>query len=329
MDFRLMTIILLIALAGLASPSNCDEVGNTYAQTCGMESFDDCGNATAFIVVALALVAFAIGLTYMYAKLKQDARTEMWAKDEASNLVITVFLFVGLIAVFQASCAIVSETVGANPFDATDAYLERLASANGFNVIRTLTFESLNNQMDATKYIYIGLAPFYGEGVALDANRKAWSAHKEMVIDLYLPILASLNAQKFALRVIQWVGASLVLPFAFVMRIIPATRDFGNVLIAIFFVAYIAVPFMYVSSYHAYSRIASDPLPCVSCPDQVHNFYSYGLDGSTGAGLDEKNAVFYKIGITIPQAVFIPNIVAIVGITCIMALSKALKALAV
>ena len=330
---HLLKIAFPILLLCLLAFAGCDELpqGN-YAETCGIESFDDCGSATFFIASAFMLVSLAIALSYMYAKLTENPAMELWAKDEAANMAITVLLFIGIIAFFQASCMISESYFEYNPFQATDYYLDLLIN-RGLNVIRTLTSGSLNDQLDATRYIYIGAAPIYGEGVATDAYRKGLSAHKELVMDIYLPIIASLNAQKYVLQTIQWVGASLVLPFAFVMRTIPMTREFGNILIAIFFAAYIVVPFLYALSAEIYNEIESSELPCVSCSyARVHNFYTYGLDGtsryddSTDSG---KDAVFYTIGVTLPQAIFIPNLIIVVAITCTMALSKALKALAV
>jgi len=323
--------LLLLCLAIFAG--GCDELPNSYAETCGLESFDDCGGATLFISSAFMLVSLAIGLAYMYAKLKENPAIEMWAKDEASNLVITVFLFIGLVGFFQASCMISESYFDASPFQSANDYLDGLINTNGLGIIRTLTYGSLHDQFDATRYIYLGAAPIYGVGVATNAYRKGLSAHKELVMDMYLPIIASLNAQKYILQTIQWAGASIVLPFAFIMRIIPMTREFGNVLIAIFFTAYIVVPFLYALSHEIYAGIADSEVPCVSCSYvRVHNFYTYGLDGISGfddSTLSGKGSIFYKIGITIPQAVFIPNLVLVVSITCVMALSKALKAMAV
>lgn len=58
-------------------------------------------------------------------------------------------------------------------------------------------------------------------------------------------------------------------------------------------------------------------------------FHSYGLDNSQVRTGSVAKTVFYKMGSTIPQAIFLPNLVIIVAVTCIMAISKALRAIAV
>ncbi|MEM4633590.1 MAG: hypothetical protein QW275_00360, partial [Candidatus Anstonellaceae archaeon] len=199
------------------------------------------------------------------------------------------------------------------------------------NVLRQLTYASVNNQFEATRYWYVGATPFFGHGFSTHANKRALSAQKEFVIDTYLPILASLNAQRYMLTAINWVGLSILLPFAFIMRIIPPTRDFGNMLVALFFVLYILVPLLYAMSGEVFEKIVSEPR-CIAC--NVHNFYVYGLDegngtdGGINSGATWKNSVMYRIGSTIPQAVFLPNLILVVAVTCIMSLSKALKAIA-
>lgn len=323
--------IVLLAAAELASAA-CPTSPKTYAEVCSIESFDDCEGGTQFIAIAFLLVSLSIALAYMYSHFRQDAAVGVWAKDEAYNLVISVFLFAGVIAFFQASCFLAQEYADANPFESATAYLDRLASANGMSVLRTLTYRSLDDQFRATQFWYFGMTPFSGAGVGEYANYRSHSAHKEFLIDLYIPMLASLNAQKQVLQAIQWVGASLLLPFAFVMRLIPPTRDFGNILIAIFFAIYIVVPTLYAMSGHTFEKIVSSA-QCVKC--EVHNFYSYGIDGGdaanggAGSGATWQNAALYKIGSTIPQAIFLPNLVIIVAVTCAMSLSKALKAIAV
>lgn len=319
--------IAILALLGAAHASNC-EAPKDYKEACRISAFDDCSNASGFIVVAFMLVALAIALTYMYSKLKEDAAAGVWAKDEAFNLVVTVFLFVGLLVFFTGSCEIAAQftkdkTGAADPFRASQNYIDRLISGNGLGVLRGLTADSLEDQKKATYYLYTGLTPFYGSGSAGLANYKALSAHKEFLMDLYLPMVASLNAQKYLLEALQWIGASVLLPFAFVMRLVPPTREFGNVLIALFFGTYIVVPSLYAMSGEAFWEIAQNPARMSG----ANAFYSYGIDGNNAGPIQKYE--LYKIGSTIPQAVFLPNLVLIVAITCTMAVSKALRATAV
>ena len=82
---------------------------------------------------------------------------------------------------------------------------------------------------------------------------------------------------------------------------------------------------IYAMSGAAFEKIASCGSACRM--SSANAFYSYGIDGKVDG--NPQDAVLYKIGSTIPQAVFLPTLVLIVAITCIMALSKALKAISV
>jgi hypothetical protein len=298
----------------------------SYLETCQVNTLDiPSVGSLGFIAVAMALVSFGIALAYMYAKTRQDPAMEVWSKDEAASLGITVLLFAGLLLFFSASCTIAQAYSEGDPFSISKSYLKSQLQLNGQNVLQQLTKDSIRNQMDATAYLYIGFTPFFGYGFAGNANLRSHSTQKELLIDLYLPIVASLNAQLYALDTLQWIGASILLPFAFVLRLVPFTREFGNVMIAVFFAAYIVVPTMYAMSAVIYqNEILDKPLACVDCT--VHTFYTYGLDDS---GAMREDMVFYKIGSTIPQAIFLPNLVIVVAITCISALSKALRAISV
>jgi hypothetical protein len=323
--------LALFALAFSALSAAPPPAPKTYMEVCGVENFTDAGGgeAMSFIIIAFAIVSFSIGLAYMYAKLREDAHLGVWAKDEAFNLVISLFLFVGILVFFTASCSIAQSYSGGNPIMASQKYLDGLISSNGLNMLRTLTSDSLDNQLDATKYLYTGLTPFWGDGVAMKANRKAHSAHREYLIDLYLPIVASLNAQKYVLQGIAWMGASILLPFAFVLRLIPFSREFGNMLIALFFGLYIVVPTMYAMSGQVFMENISDIATPYTVDASLQKFHSYGLDNSQSAPPDIKGTTFYRIGSTIPQAIFLPNLVIVVAVSCIMAMAKALRALAV
>ncbi len=319
-------ISLLFAMALLLSAAHAASA--SYSDVCGVAAFNaDGNNSLLFIGVAFALVSSAIGLAYMYSKVREDPALSTWAKDEAYNLVISAFLFAGILAFFSGSCAIAESYANGSPFGASARYLDSLLNANGQNVLRDLTSSSLNDQLDATYYRYYGFTPFTGGGVAGRADRKAHSAQKEFLIDLYVPITASLTAQKYILDALQWIGASVLLPFAFVMRLVPPTREFGNMLIAVFFGIYIVVPTMYAMSGGIFANILSSKTQCeITDYCGINNFYSYGLDPSQSS--DAKETILYKIGSTLPQAIFLPNLVIVVTVTCIMSMSKALRAMA-
>lgn len=314
--FPAASAFLLLILMGALHPQSEEPAACSMSQ--------DEFNAYAFVAVALALTSSAIGLAYMYSHFKVNPQLSMWAKDEAYNMVISILLFAGIIAFVSASCAISAGYVGKDPFEASVDYLDRLINNNGLNVLKYLTHQSLENQKSATAYLYMGFTPFSGNGVAKAAAYRALSSQKELVMDIYLPILASLNAQKFILQALQWVSLSLLLPFSFALRLIPPTRDMGNIMIALFFTLYVIVPAAYAMGAKAFAQITEGPIVCMDCSS--YTFNTFGLDGDQLTG---KSTVLYRLGSTIPQAVFLPNLVLIIAITGAMAVSKALRALAV
>ena len=302
----------------------CTVHAESAAPACAANGFQN--GSFAFVAVTLAVVSAAIGLAYMYSKAREDPALAVWAKDESYNLLISILLFAGIFAFVTGACLLSNAYVGQDPFDAATNYIDRLSTNNGLNIIKTLTSQSLGNQAKATAYLFIGLTPYAGSGAAFNANYRALSSHKEMLIDMYLPIIASLNAQKYVLQGIEWVSLTILLPFAFVLRLLPATRDFGNMMIAMFFAMYVIVPATYALSAQAFDSItAQGGIGLASINSSIFNFNSYGLDGEGTFGGD---TVLYRVGSTIPQAVFIPNLVLIIAITATMSISKALKAFA-
>jgi hypothetical protein len=306
-------LLLLLANAAFA-----DE-----PETCGAETLLE-PFAFSFISAAIVLVSAAVGLAYMASKIREDPRLSLWAKDEAYNLIITAFLFAATIAFVAGACQISAAYSEVQPFEAASNYIDALTANSGLSLVRSLTLRSINDQLSATKYKYFGAVPIGGSGAGLQAAYRAHSAQKEILIDLYMPILASLQAQKFILQGIEWVSLSVLLPFAFILRIIPFTREYGNIFLALFFALYVIVPTMYVMSAEAFSEIVKNPGDWGS--DEIFTFNTYTVDAK-GAIYGE--TVLYKIGSTIPQAVFIPNIVMIVAVTAAISLSKGLRALAV
>jgi hypothetical protein len=277
-----------------------------------------------FIGAAFLIVATMIALAYMYSKAREDPVLGVWSKDEAFNLVISIFMFIGILGFVSGACALSYSYFEADPLAASVSYIDKITYNNGLNVLSKLTKASIDNQETATAYLYIGVSPFYGEGVGRNAAYRAWSAQKELAIDIFLPLLASLNAQKYILQAIGWVSISILLPFAFVMRLIPFTREFGNMLLALFFALYIIVPTAYALSAKAFTKISREPTAHIATG--VFDFNTYGLDGPI---LKDKSTTLYKMGIMIPQAVFLPNLVLVMAITSLMAISKALKAFVV
>jgi hypothetical protein len=306
---------LLIFIAGAAHAS-------TYTDACKPGNMGANGGSE-LIGIAFALVSFAIAAAYMYGKAMQNPKAEVWAKDEATNLVITILLFAGLVAFFSGACDLAVSYTGKSPFVASYNYLDKLVYNAAIPSLKSLVSGSLTDQKEATKYLYVGFIPYTGHGIAADANRRALSANKEFTIDLFLPMVASLSAQRQILQVLEIFSTTVLLPFAFILRLIPPTREMGNMLIALFFGLYIVAPTMYALSSNAFDKVLSDPMMHKDAlGNPIYDFSDWSLGGESGSG-----ALLFRIGSTMPQAIFVPNLVIIIVTTCTMSLAKGLRAI--
>ena len=324
-----LAILILLVLGGALH-------ADSYTQVCNVSDIGANGGSD-FIAIALALVSVAIAAAYMYGKAMEAPEAEVWARDEAANLVITVLLFAGLAAFFTGACNLAVAYTGDSPFAATYNYLDRLAYNQALPGIKHLIDLSLHNQEGATKYLYVGFVPYTGHGIAPDASKRALSANEEFTIDLFLPMIASLEAQRQILQALQIFSSSMLLPFAFILRLIAPTREMGNMMIALFFGIYIVAPTMYALSSAAFDKVmanpmshmttctvARPPLPPLSVPCPIYDFKDWSLGPETGSG-----SWLFRIGAAMPQAVFLPNLVIIVVTTCAMSMTKALRAIQV
>lgn len=327
MKLAAFLIVLFLAASGAHAA--------TYQQVCTPDQMGSHGGSE-FLGVAFMLVSLAIAGAYMYGKAMHSAEAEVWSRDEATNLLISVLLFAGLAVVFGGACSLAEEFTGSSPFVASYQYLDRLVYNNALPAIKYLVGDSLEDQKAATRYLYVGFVPFTGHGIGSNANYRALSANKEFVIDLLLPMVASLNAQRQILQMLEIFSTSILLPFAFILRLVPPTREMGNMLIALFFGLYIVAPTMYALGGEAFEKVAENPvmhmttrtyytgfppLP-VTVTGPVHDFSDWAYQGGSG-----KDAWLFRIGSVMPQAVFLPNLVIVVVTTCTMALAKGLRAI--
>jgi hypothetical protein len=311
---KLHAMLVLAALALLPVAYAIDYTGTD--SVCWNEGYANFN----WVFMAFALTVFLISFAYMLSKVFESPEMGVWAHDELFNLGVSVVLFAVLVGCFIASCEIVQGfSGGMSPFAATYNYLDGIAG-NGLNALRDLTKSSLQNQLDATSYLNIGWPASDARGVATKASLRAVSSHKEMVIDLALPLLASIRAQKTVLQILELVSLSVILPFAMVLRILPFTREGGNLLIALSFAMYVVLPAFYALSAEAWKEVVERPWGV-----SVFNYRDWGLDA--GAACPAGDCVLFRIGSMIPQAVFLPNLALIMLITCTMAISKGLRQL--
>lgn len=329
---RIAKVALIVAVfAGAALAANY--VGRGENDVC----YADFGahGAAVWIGMAFMLTMGMIALAYMFGKGSEDEKLQVWARDEIFAVGIAALVVAGAIAFTMGSCAVLSsfssqeglgQYASANPFSSSYRYLDDLSRV-GLRGVEVQTKQSLQKQLDATAFLYIGLPTIESTGVPIKASKKALAAHQEMVIDIVLPLVVSLKAQKAALQIIEIIGLGVLLPFAVIMRIIPFTRNAGNLMLAVVFSLYVVAPATYVLGAAAWKNVQS-PQEGASVLVSDPAVLSFS-DRALGAACDESDCALYQIGALIPQAVFMPNLAIVIIMTCAMALSRALQALPV
>ncbi|VVB58703.1 Uncharacterised protein [Candidatus Anstonella stagnisolia] len=313
--------ILCIAAACIAATNY---VGRGADDVC----FAGLGGRAQWIAMAFMLTIALIALAYMFAKATENEAAGVWAHEEMFGLGISVAVVAGMVALTIGSCEVLSaysqspEISGIyadqNPFLVSYTYLNDLSN-NGLWSIEAQTKDSLKKQLDATEFLYVGVPVIKSKGIPTKASLKALSTQKEMVIDMMLPLVVSLKAQKGVLQLIEIAGMAVMLPFAIILRIIPFTRSAGNIMLAVVFGLFVVVPATYVLSAYAWRGIGQNSV-------LMGGDFSF-KDRAIGDACGEADCQLYQIGSLIPQAVFIPNLVIVVATTCVMGLSKALQAL--
>jgi len=291
--------------------------------------WDACFNITAnpnspfnasltLIAIAAAMVVLLIALAHMFGQGMHDEKLIVWSKDELANLVISIVLAASIAGAFAVSCGVGKETVGDDPFRISYNYLDDLSNRAGLATLTRLTKGSLQNQLRATDFIYIGGIPFYGGwGRAYNANYKSISSQKEIAMDILLPSLISLKLQKLALQAIESF-ALVLLALSIFLRVLPFTRDVGNLCIALCFSIYIVFPLTF-----ALNALALHDDPTLGVPATYS--YDYALDGGDQSCAANGSCTLMSIGLLLPQAIFFPNLSLVIVIATTGAIWKLLR----
>ncbi|MFH0927661.1 MAG: hypothetical protein V1822_03715, partial [Candidatus Micrarchaeota archaeon] len=137
-----------------------------------------------------------------------------------------------------------------------------------------------------------------------------------LLIDLYIPLAMMIELQKLFLNVALPGVVAIILPTALLLRLIFATRDIGNILIALAFSIYFVLPLLYIVSFSATDSVVQQ-LGGANTQNPFEKF-DIAKDGIVGDWL-------IKIGYVAVMAILLPNIAMIGIVTMTMALSKGLK----
>jgi len=278
------------------------------------------------LIYAILAVSFLIAGAYMFGKAWEDQKMVFWAKTEGINFAMSVALIVIVIGAFISSCEI-SQAIGGidnpnqSPAQAASLGLKSITDVFGVNFAVDLLKSSVKDQFDSMNYAYWSVPAMDGGGLAYSANLRAFSTQKELLIDIYLPLIMLIELQKLFLDVALPGVVALILPTALFFRMMFVTRDIGNILIALAFAIYFVMPLVYILALDATNGVAEMMCPTGSTdcgPDNPFGRIDVGKSTVVGDA-------FLKIGFVSAIALLIPNIVMIGIVTMTMSAYKALK----
>ena len=283
---------------------------------------------TQYVGMALILTVVLISLAYMASQITQSEKLEVWAKDELFQLLLSVVLVTLVAGLAIGACTFSKDYMefvtgptgytGASPFLNAYHYLDSLINRQGVSLAKSIVKSGINEQLKGTKYVFWGLPLTGGCGIAYEASRKARAQEYELLVDLMMPAMVSLELQKNLLMFAETMGMAVLLPFAVVLRIIPFTRDAGNFLIALSLGVYVVLPATYVLNAYA----AGDPTAGITSDPTFRQ-----VEGKIGDPIFA--TVIYSIGSILPQAILLPNISIIILTAFVMGFNKALKSIEV
>jgi hypothetical protein len=184
--------------------------------------------------------------------------------------------------------------------------------------------KNIQNEMGSTASVGVVIPVLGSTTVPLSSWKKAFAAQYEtMSMSFAMPALISLNLQvlflTMNLQLIQF-----LIPAALILRVLPGTRMFGNMLIALCIVLYVIVPFLYALNGAMDDLVFRDYYFCQKYAGAVYDQY---LDSDVAAPLTscDSQTGYFALARLMPHAFFLPNLVLAIAITFLSGLAKALK----
>ncbi len=291
------------------------------------------------IIAVIFIMGVLIAIAYMLAQLLEKPELSVWAKSEIVTLGFSILLIGAVVGTFGLSCTISnsmvfsdsrefanSSVVGSgapanvftSPAQRAVQYIDKLTQTYGLRLASDLTRQAVNDQLGAVAYAYWSVPVLDGGGLAYKANQRAWAAQKDILIDLYMPMMISLQVQKFMLNLAMVGVLNILLPAALLLRTFFFSRDIGNLLIALSFAIFFALPVVYSFGFEASANLQKQL--CPSGCDPLNPFGQLNIVKDRVVGDS-----YARIGFISTQAILIPNLALVVMITMTMALNKALR----
>lgn len=320
--------ILLFSFACAAFPASaCESVS---ASTILNSSLLPSAGPTIAVIMLLAILI--IVFAYMVGSVVGNTNWIVFAKDELYHLLFSACLLAAIGGILFFSCTLGSaladyslSSISASSqasFSCTnngDMYafsscflglLESDAKTTSSILIR----QSISKQLQASN-AYSTYVPFFGGWtISPDAYKRTHATMYDMLSFSFVsPALLSISLQKQFLDFMGIFGPAVLLPLAFMLRVLPPTRTLGNMFIAVSIGVLVLFPLMYAINAAMYEAVFSDCSKISAATDD----YVMGPCGTPGS--------FSEIAKLIPQAFFLPNFTLAVFITFLGAAAKALR----
>ena len=329
-------LLFLLPLSSAAGPGPFDSTLSCFGQTYTMVAdFDQP------IILVMLIMGALIAMAYMLSQGLEKPELSVWAKSELITLGFSLLLIIGVVGMFGVSCDISNRMLFSDSREFADAsvvgpsgtnlllspaaratqYIDKLSQTYGLTLATDLTRSAVQDQFGSMAYAYWSVPVLDGGGLAFKANKRAWAAQKDMLIDLYMPMMISLQVQKFFINLAMTGVLTILLPAALLLRTFFFSRDIGNLLIALSFSIFFALPVVYSFGYEASANLNHQLCPGGCDPLNPFGQLNVAYDKVVGD-------TYQRIGFVSTQAVLIPNLALVVMVTMTMALNKALRGFA-
>lgn len=288
------------------------------AQTCFGSGFTGGGTISVQstfdspIATTVMAMVFLIAIAYMLGSALEKPELAFWAKVEMQNLLIAGLLVMLIIAAFAGGCTLMFDQAGGkSPFASIDSSLGKMEKFYGIDMSKKLVSNAMDSYMRAVSYIYVNAQPSYQKGIGYRANQRARAQYREMVVDMQLPFLVSINVQRLAFQMANLAVLNIILPAAILFRAFFVTRDVGNFMLALALGLYFVLPMAYLLAYTSLGEIGKeDKMDALKLEIPGDNVVGDGL---------------IRIGYMATAAILVPNIALVFLISFVMAANKGLR----
>lgn len=211
------------------------------------------------MIIAFALMVFAVSLVYMASKTFAMAEWEAFSKTEIYHLVIGILAGIMILAGAVVIDGITNEYVstldvaemgGTTLFDVGGSYLQDTICLSTSVTLKLEGMKMAAQYLAGMKSRFYASASGWGFSFPTFPGFDVIERAIDMILMFITPFSASLLVQEVGLQIIHATALTIVMPAGILMRIFPPTRDAGSFLIASALAFYFVFPFCYLINAH-------------------------------------------------------------------------------